>query len=316
MIHIPAATRRATGADTEAHKRLTGDAKTLMRPLVLATSLPLLFACTNAPLDQSRVVAAERQRADAIARNDTSRYSQLVSPDLLMVDRTGELLSKKDRVDAVDSGHARGTRRVEDDVEVRIYGDLALVIGRSLSQEKGTQHSDYFTRIWVQSGGRLEMVGAHYTDITAQVEDDDPSSPKAPDRAIPVLPIATTAPVPDADAGLRHAIRDQHEAYWSKDTDRYRQYVGTDLMRVAENGIRTADELVTGMRANARLPGPPSQQLDIRTRVFGNMAVATWLDQGTDVIGRFAQNRFTVVFARRSDGWQMVHIQSTGLKHG
>jgi len=275
-----------------------------------------VFACSNAPLDQSRVVAAERQRADAIGRNDTSGYSQLVSPDLLAVDRTGDLLSRQDRVKAIDSGRARTTRRVEDDVEVRIYGDLALVIGRSLSQEDGKQHSDYFTRIWVQRRGRLEMVAAHYTDITTQVEDDDPSSPTAPDHAIPVLPIATTAPVPEADTDLRRAIRDQHEAYWSKDTDRYRQYVGSDLLRVAENGIRTAEELVAGMRGNARLPAPPSQQLDVRTRLFGNMAIATWLDEGTDTIGRFSQNRFTVVFARRADGWQMVHIQSTGLKHG
>ncbi len=68
------------------------------------------------------------------------------------------------------------------------------------------------------------------------------------------------------------------------------------------------------MQGNARLPAPPSDQLDIRARLFGNTAVATWLDQGTNPAGRVSQNRFTVVFARRGDVWQMVHIHSTGVK--
>jgi hypothetical protein len=68
------------------------------------------------------------------------------------------------------------------------------------------------------------------------------------------------------------------------------------------------------MRGNARLPAPPSEQRDVRVRVYGNVAVTTWLDLGTDTVGRPTPNRFTVVFARRDIGWQMVHIQSTGLK--
>ncbi len=256
----------------------------------------------------------ERERADAIARNDADSYSRLVAPDVLVVDRNGELLSKNDRMSAVDSGRARDTRRAEEDVEIRIYGDVALVIGRSRSQEGGAQYADYFTRIWAQQQGRLAMVAAHYTDITAQVEDDDPVNPSVPDREIPPLPISTTAAAPGAEDDLQRAIRDQHRAYWSKDSDRYRQYAGTDLLRIAENGIRTQEDLIAGMRGNARLPAPPSEQLDVRARLFGNTAVATWLDQGTNLAGRVSQNRFTVVFVRRGDGWQMVHIHSTGVK--
>jgi hypothetical protein len=112
---------------------------------------------------------------------------------------------------------------------------------------------------------------------------------------------------------VRRAIEDQHRAYWSKEPDRYQQYAGADLLRVAENGVRTREELIAGMRGNARLPAPPSDQLEIQLRIYGNVAVTGWLDQGTDVIGRPARNRFTVVFARRDTGWQMVHIQSTGV---
>ena len=284
-----------------------------MKPLIVALALPLVFSCSGS-LDQTQVADVERERADAITRNDADAYSRLVAPDMVVIDRNGELLSKNDRMSAVDSGRARDTRRAEENVEVRVYGDVALVIGRSRSQEGGAQFADYFTRIWALRAGRLEMVAAHYTDITAQVEDDDPVNPTVPDREIPPLPIATTAPPPTAEDELQRAIREQHRAYWSKDADRYRQYAGTDLLRIAENGIRTREELIAGMQGNARLPAPPSDQLDIRARLFGNTAVATWLDQGTNPAGRVSQNRFTVVFARRGDVWQMVHIHSTGVK--
>ena len=113
---------------------------------------------------------------------------------------------------------------------------------------------------------------------------------------------------------MRQAVGEQHRAYWSKDPDRYRRYAAPDLLRIAENGVRTRDELIQGMRGNSRLPAPPSEQLDVRVRVYGNAAVATWLDQGTDLLGRPTRGRFTVVFVPRGNGWQMVHIQSTGIK--
>ena len=86
-----------------------------------------------------------------------------------------------------------------------------------------------------------------------------------------------------------------------------------DQLRIAENGIRGREPLIAGMRANSRLPAPPSDQLDVRVRVYGNAAVAMWLDQG---IGRFGPigSRYTVVLVRRAGGWEMVHIQSSGVK--
>ena len=285
-----------------------------MKQLVaVIMALPLVFACST-EIARSTVADAERARADAIARNDTAAYGRLVAPDLVMIDGTGELVTKGDRMAAVDSGRARNARRVEGDVEIRRYGNMALVVGRAALQDDGQQHHDYFTRIWVQHDGRLEMVGAHYTDITRQVDDDDPSNTVAPDHPVVPLPIGTDAPVANANEDVQRVIDEQHQAYWRKDPDRYRLYAGTDLLRVAENGIRSREQLIAGMRGNSRLPAPPSDRLDTRVRLFGNTAVATWLDQGTDLLGRPTQNRFTVIFAYRDRRWQMVHIQSTGLK--
>jgi ketosteroid isomerase-like protein len=269
-------------------------------------------ACSNDPSD-AQLEAAERARATAVAQQDMAAYSQLAAEDLRVIDRRGAVTTRDDRIDAIESGEARITRRSEGAVTVRRYGDIALVMGQSVWQIAGRENHDYVTRIWLWRGKQWRLVGGHYTDITPQMTANPPGF-KLPDNAVPTLPIARTPPAQDAMEQVRRAVTDQHRAYWSKEPDRYGDYAGPDVLRIAENGVRTREELIAGMRGNARLPAPPSDQLDVQVRVYGNVALTGWLDQGTDLLGRPTPNRFTVVFVRRDSGWQMVHIQSTGVK--
>lgn len=283
-----------------------------MRQLTIVAALSLAFACSTR-IEPSQVVEAERARAEAITKRDAAAYSRLVSPDLVVTDPDGEILNRDDRIAAISSGAASNARRVENDVDVRVYGDLALVLGRSDSQANGELNRDFFMRVWAHRDGSLKMVGAHYTRMSNQAVTQNESFGAA-ERAIGESPVATNAPDRNAEEQVKLAIREQHQAYWRKDPDRYRVFAGADLLRVAENGVNTREQLITGMRANARLPAPPSDQLDVKVRLFGNAALATWLDQGGDLLGRFSQGRFTVVLVRRGDVWQMVHIQTSGVK--
>jgi ketosteroid isomerase-like protein len=286
--------------------------KETMRKLTIVAALSMAFACSTR-IEQSQVVDAERARAEAIARRDPAAYGRLVSPDLVVIDTDGEVLNRDDRLTAIGSGAVSSARRVESDVDVRIFGDLALVLGRSESQANGELNRDFFMRVWANRDGALKMIGAHYTRMSDHAVAKNESFGAA-ERAIEESPVATKAPERNAEAQVKLAIREQHQAYWRKDPDRYRVFAGADLVRVAENGVSTREQLITGMRANSRLPAPPSDQRDVQVRLFGNAALATWLDQGADLIGRFSQGRFTVVFVRRGDVWQMVHIQTSGVK--
>jgi len=283
-----------------------------MKFLFAISALSLAFGCSP-DLTVARVQEAERTRADAIAQRDTAAYNRLAAPDLYVVETDGGVANRSDRLSAVDSGNSANARRVESEINVRLFGSVAIVTGKATSQIRGAQKYDFFTRVWADRGGRLEMVAAHYTDITRQMTDDDPSAPGSV-RAVAAEPIAAERTNGRAEDELMVAIREQHRAYWSKDPDRYRRFAGPDLIRVADQGVRTREELITGMRANSRLPAPPSAQLDIRVRVYGNTAVTSWIDQGTGLLGNPTQLRFTVVFVRRAIGWQMVHIQSTGVR--
>ncbi len=184
-------------------------------------------------------------------------------------------------------------------------------MGRSIHTEDGQPQHDFFSRIWISSGGLWRMVADHRTDITAAVADGTFDTLKQP---VEPLPISERASGGDASAEIRRAIGEQHAAYWSKDSNLYRRYAGADLIRIAERGVRPGAELISMMRGNARLPAPPSDHLDVRVQVHGNTAVTTWLDEGRDPGGRPVQNRFMVVFAWRDDRWQMVHMQSTAVR--
>jgi len=289
-----------------------GPMKETMRQLAIVAALSLAFACSTR-IEQSQIVDAERARTEAINARDPAAYSRLVSSELVVIDPDGEVLNRDDRIAAISSGAASNAKRVESDVDVRVYGDLALVLGRSNSQANGELNRDYFMRVWANRDGALKMVGAHYTRISDQAVAQNESF-GAMERAIEESPVATNAPDRDSEEQVKRAIREQHQAYWRKDPDRYRMYAGADLLRVAENGVSTREQLIAGMRGNSRLPAPPSDQLDVRVRLFGNAALATWLDQGGDLLGRFSQGRFTVVLVRRGDVWQMVHIQTSSVK--
>ena len=280
--------------------------------LFLFALLPVVAGCGNDPITV-RVEAAERARGTALARKDVAAYADLMADDFLVVNHRGAILTRDARVGVISSGEERAMRRGEGALDVRRYGDVALVMGQSVWQNEGQEIQDYFTRIWVLGGDQWRMVGAHYTDITAQMT-AVPRKFKLPDHPVPELPIALAPPAQDAAQEILRAIDDQHLAYWSKEPDRYRQYAGLDLLRVAENGVRTREELIAGMQGNSRLPAPPPEHVDLRVRVYGNVAVATYLDVGDDPWGRPAPARFTFVFVRRDIGWQMVHIQSTGVK--
>src|SRR5262245_41603032 len=105
MLCIPAATRRSSNNTGSATRGREG---TMMKQLIIATALPMVFSCSSG-IDLDRVAVVERARAEAIAHHDASAYSRLVADDLMMTDRTGDLLTKGDRIAAVDSGRAGDT---------------------------------------------------------------------------------------------------------------------------------------------------------------------------------------------------------------
>jgi ketosteroid isomerase-like protein len=273
----------------------------------------LLSACGHE--DASAPVAeVERDRAEAIERRDATAYARLTSPDFFVVERDGSMTTRGERLADVAEGEPVATRRGEAPFTTRWFGNLAVVYGRSRWQREGKVYHDYISRIWARHGRGWQLIATHDTDISDQVNTASENFHELA-APVPTLPLTGTPRAQTADADVRFAAGEQHRAYWGKDPDRYRRFAGSDLIRIAENGVSTREIVIAAMRGNARLPAPPSEQRDLAVRLYGNVAVATWLDVGVGPRGEVAQTRFTVVFGYRGRVWQMVHIQSTGIRN-
>jgi ketosteroid isomerase-like protein len=94
----------------------------------------------------------------------------MTSEDYTFINQRGELRTRADIVAGFKSGSYKYEARQLSDVQVRVYGDTAVVTGRALQQ--GVENSkDYsgenrFTRVYVKRQGRWVSVALQVTLVT------------------------------------------------------------------------------------------------------------------------------------------------------
>src|SRR5512133_810791 len=95
--------------------------------------------------------ALEEERNQAILQADAAVLARMTSNDYTFITLRGELRTKAEIVQGFQSGSFKYESRTISDLKVRVYGDTAIVTGRSSQQgkENGKDYSgDYrFTRV-------------------------------------------------------------------------------------------------------------------------------------------------------------------------
>lgn len=110
---------------------------------------------------QRQVLVAEEARRVAIIANDTAALNRLIAETFVGTLNAGDVKSKVDEV----SVNARGTRRLStwrsDSVEVRVFGQAAIVTGRAYVTDelRGNRRafSFRFTHVWIYHDGRWQL---------------------------------------------------------------------------------------------------------------------------------------------------------------
>ena len=132
--------------------------------LVLAT---LAFAQDNK--EQQQIKTLEEERNQAILKGDFAVIDRMTSEDYTFVTLRGEMRTKAEIVNGFKSGSFKYQSRTISDLNVRVYGDAAVVTGKSIQKgtENGKDYSgDYwFTRMYVKQGGRWITVALQTTPI-------------------------------------------------------------------------------------------------------------------------------------------------------
>ena len=118
---------------------------------------------------KAQIKSLEEERNSAILSGDAAALARMTSDDYTFITLRGELRTKAEIVKGFQSGSFKYESRTISDMNIRVYGDTAIVTGRSTQKgvENGKDYSgDYwFTRVYIKENGRWMTVALQTTPI-------------------------------------------------------------------------------------------------------------------------------------------------------
>lgn len=122
-----------------------------------------------APSAEEEIRSLENERNVAILNGDAAALDRMTADDYTFITLRGELRTKSEIVKGFRSGSFKYESRQISDLNIRVYGNTAVVTGRSNQKgvENGKDYSgDYrFTRMYVRQNGRWLTVALQATAI-------------------------------------------------------------------------------------------------------------------------------------------------------
>ena len=121
---------------------------------------------------EQAVQQQDQVRIRAQINADTVALRRVYADDFLGIGPTGVVRNKAEVI-ADFTTHALTYKSITTaEVRVRVYGNTAVETGRStmVGQDKGKDvpRENRFTRVWVMTDGRWQLVANHYSPMTTQ----------------------------------------------------------------------------------------------------------------------------------------------------
>jgi ketosteroid isomerase-like protein len=125
------------------------------------------------PAPQADAVAQftelERNLAAAYLRGDRAFVDQLLADDWTSTDYLGRIWTKANVLAMFDGARPPMTRAEIDVDRVRLFGDVAIVTGRSVSagrvDGRDVSVTQRYTDVYVRRDGRWRVVASHGTEV-------------------------------------------------------------------------------------------------------------------------------------------------------
>lgn len=134
--------------------------------LVFAVGLP---GQQKAPSAEQVLLQLEKQWADANVKADVAFLDKILADDWTWTDADGVVWTKAQSLMVMKSGEDVISLFVVEDMKARVYGDAAVVTGRSTSKEifKGKDISGTYawTDTWIKRAGQWRCVATHASKI-------------------------------------------------------------------------------------------------------------------------------------------------------
>lgn len=124
---------------------------------------------TSGSAAEEAVRAVELSRAEALLKADTTALSQMVADEFIEISRLGQVRTKADNIRDITSGDLKLTSVKYEDLTVRIYGDVAVLMGISVNggTARGVPFSGKvrYTRVFVRRDGRWQAIVMQQTTM-------------------------------------------------------------------------------------------------------------------------------------------------------
>jgi ketosteroid isomerase-like protein len=166
---------RAAGNQIEGKQ---GGRMNILKSIILSLIISVQVAAAQDNITDARLRDAEtvkqikqleEARNLAILKGDAATIERMTADDYTFITLKGELRTKADIVKGFASGAFKYQARTISDLNIRLYGDTAVVTGRSSQKglENGKDYSgDYwFTRVYVKQNGAWMTVALQTTMI-------------------------------------------------------------------------------------------------------------------------------------------------------
>ena len=111
----------------------------------------------------------EKDRAAAVVKADVATLEGLTSDDYVLINANGQVSNKAETMNNIKTGVIKLSANEVSDMKVRVYGDTAIVTGKSTA--KGTiggrelKGPVMFTRVYVKKDGTWKSVAFQQTPV-------------------------------------------------------------------------------------------------------------------------------------------------------
>lgn len=120
-------------------------------------------------LTEQTLINIEKSWNEALVSNDLAAVSRIVADDWVGIDFKGAMTSKAETLAQLKSGESRNEYVELGDMNLRVYGDTAVVMGtdteKSVYQGQNTNGRYAFTDVFVKKDGRWQAVASQSTRI-------------------------------------------------------------------------------------------------------------------------------------------------------
>ena len=141
-------------------------------PALLTALVLLLSVCgvrADEAADKAELVRVEHATAAALVAHDAKALTTLLAADWRIVTADASVMTREALLKVLDAGTLKFESYKISDLDVRLYGDAAVVIGHGNSKMewKGEPIAgrEIFTDVFIRRDGKWQCVSSHSCDL-------------------------------------------------------------------------------------------------------------------------------------------------------